>query len=36
MQRVGIGIGIQLRTRNELMITHEKLNQLVAVDIHDN
>ncbi|CAF3122118.1 unnamed protein product [Rotaria sp. Silwood2] len=36
MQRVGFEIGIQVRTRNELLITYETLNQILALDIRDN
>ncbi|CAF3742226.1 unnamed protein product [Rotaria sp. Silwood1] len=36
MQRVGFEIGIQIRTRNELLVTYETLNQILTLDIRDN
>lgn len=36
MQRVGFDIDVQVRTRKELLITHETLNQLVAIDLRVN
>jgi hypothetical protein len=36
MQRVGFEIGVQIRTRSELLITHETLNQIAALEIRDS
>ena len=35
MQRVGSEIGIRLRTRSELAVTHKVLNQLLTLDINE-
>ncbi|CAF1388192.1 unnamed protein product [Rotaria sordida] len=36
MQRIGFEIGVQVRTRNELLITYETLNQILTFDIRNN
>ena len=36
MQRAGFEVGVQVRTRTELLITHETLNQIAALDIRDS
>jgi hypothetical protein len=35
-QCVGFNIGTRMRTRNELMFTHETLHQLLTLNIRDN
>ncbi|CAF1026636.1 unnamed protein product [Rotaria magnacalcarata] len=35
MQRVGFEIGVQVRTRSELLVTYETLNQILTLDIRD-
>jgi hypothetical protein len=36
MQSVGYGIHVQLRTRKELVSTHDTLNKLITLDINEN